>query len=250
MASLLTGNEQSDVVQGGQVVLYQQFETFVGSGYQAPASDVTIGITAAVGTPGAGSGTPVPIGSDGIQPMGPANFSYTWACALEQTPGDYIVTWSGVVNGGTITYEQAVTVAAIATGTPAPGVYANVAQYQAWSGDTWTPAGRVQVMLQRASEDIDAALVAAVYPVNANGMPTDPMVIDLFTRATSAQCQFLLADNDPAGVKRQYSSTSMGGVSQSRVGSMTGLQMPPLAPRAAQILHVGGVLPSAPLISW
>jgi hypothetical protein len=113
-----------------------------------------------------------------------------------------------------------------------------------------TPVSRVLVMLRRASEDLDMALVAAVYPVNANGMPTDPMVIGLLMRACCAQCQFLLADNDPSGIKRMYSSTSMGGVSQTRVPSMTGLQMPPLAPRAAQILHVGGVLPSAPLISW
>lgn len=249
MASLLTGGEQSDVLQGGQVILYQQFETYPGSGFIAPASDVTIGITAAT-TPGAGAGTPIPTTGDGIIPAGPANYSYTFACDPGQTPGDYIVTWVGTVNGHTQTWTQALTVAAIPALTPAPGVYASVAQYQAWSGDTWTPEARVQVMLQRASEDIDMALVAAVYPVNPNGMPTDPMVIDVFMRACSAQCQFLLADNDPAGVKRQYSSTNMGGVSQSRVASMTGLQMPPLAPRAAQILHVGGVLPSAPLISW
>jgi hypothetical protein len=249
VASLLTGSEQSDVIQGGQVTLYQQFETFKGSGYAAPASSVTIGITAA-STPGAGSGTPVPAGSAGIQVMGPANFSYAWTCDPEQAPGDYIVTWTGIVNGTTLTYQQSVTVASIPALTPAPGVYASVAQYQTWSGDLATPPGRVQVMLQRASEDLDMALVAAVYPVNANGMPTDPMVIDLFMRACSAQCQFLLADNDPAGIKRQYSSTSMGGVSQTRIASMTGMQMPPLGPRAAQILHVGGVLPSAPLISW
>jgi len=249
MASLLIGGEQSDVLQGGQVTLYQQFETFKGSGYAATASSVTIGITAA-GTPGGGRGTPVPAGSDGIRASGPANYSYAWACDPEQTPGDYLVTWTGVVNGATITYGQAVTVAAVASGVPAPGVYATPAQYQEWSGDMITPAVRVQVMLRRASEDLDMALVAAVYPVNANGMPTDPMVIDLLQRACCAQCQFLLADNDPAGIKRQYSSTSMGGVSQSRVASMTGLQMPPLGPRAAQILHVGGVLPSAPLISW
>lgn len=249
MGSLLTGSEQSDVLQGGQVILYQQFETFPGSGYAAAASSVTIGITAAA-SPGAGAGTPVPTGSDGIQAAGFANYSYTWACDPEQVPGDYMVTWSGIVNGTTRTYKQAVTVASVATGTPAPGVYANPAQYQDWSGDMATPAARVQVMLRRASEDLDMALVAAVYPVNANGMPTDPMVIDLFSRACCAQCQYLLADNDPSGIKRIYSSTSMGGVSQSRTASMTGLQMPPLGPRAAQILHVGGVLPSAPLISW
>ena len=249
MASLLTGNTQSNVLQGGQVTLYQQFETFIGSGYAAPASSVTIGFTAAASA-GGGVFNRVPTGSDGIQSAGPANFSYTWACDAEQVPGDYEVTWTGIVNGTTLTYKQAVTVAAVASGTPAPGVYASPQQYRDWSGDNATPVPRVLVTLRRASEDLDMALVAAVYPVNPNGMPTDPTVIDLLQRACCAQCQFLLADNDPAGIKRMYSSTSMGGVSQTRIAGMTGLQMPPLGPRAAQILHVGGVLPSAPLISW
>jgi hypothetical protein len=249
VATLLTGNEQSDVLQGGQVILYQQFETFPGSGFAAPASSVTIAITAAASITG-GRGTPVEATGDGLQSIDYANYSYTWACDAEQVPGDYIVTWTGTVGGTILTYSQTVTVAAVGSGTPAPGVYANAVQYQGWSGDTATPLSRVEIMLRRASEDLDMALVAAVYPVNANGMPTDPMVIDLFTRVCCAQCQYLLADNDPAGIKRQYSNTSMGGVSQARVASMTGLQMPPLGPRAAQILHVGGVLPSAPLISW
>jgi hypothetical protein len=250
MGSLLLGGLQSDVLQGGQLTLYNQFETFVDSGYKAPASDVTIGITAAVGTPGAGAGTPVPTTSDGLQSADQANYSYTWACDAEQTPGDYLVTWTGVVNGVTQTYGQAVTVAAVGLGTPSPGVYASVAQYQAWSGDTVTPVSRVTTTLQRATEDIDMAAMAAVYDTNANGMPTDPAVINIFMRACCAQCQYLLADNDPAGIKGKYSSTSMGGVSQTRVAALTGQPMPLLGPRATQILHVNGVLPSAVLVSW
>jgi hypothetical protein len=89
-----------------------------------------------------------------------------------------------------------------------------------------------------------------VYAVNANGMPTDPMVLDAFMRATCAQCAFMLADNDPTGVKRQYQSTSMGGVTLARAQGATMLPFPPLAPQAAAILHAVGVLGSAALISW
>ena len=152
--------------------------------------------------------------------------------------------------GTVLTYAQAVTVAAIASGVPAAGVYANPGQYLAWSGDSSTPEWIVLVKLQRASEDIDRALMGAVYPVNANGMPTDPMVIDVLMRATFAQAQWLIGDNDDSGLKRQYLSTSVGGVSQTRAASMAALEMPPLAPRALSILHVSGVVPSAALIAW
>lgn len=251
MSSLILGNAQSDVRQGGQIALAQQFETFPGSGQPAPASSVTIGIDAAT-TPGGGSGTPVPTTTAGVTTQGGSAglYQYTWACPASTPHGDYLVTWTGTVAGTTVTYVQTVTVATEPAGAPAPGVYATVAQYRAWSGDQITPDALVSVRLQRASEDIDNALIAAVYAVNANGMPTDPMVINAFMRACCAQCQFLMADNDDAGVKRQYSSTSMGGVSQSRIPSATGNALPPLAPRAAQILHTAGVLPSASLVNW
>jgi hypothetical protein len=251
MSSVVLGIEQSDVLQGGQVVLLQMFETFIGSNEGAAASGVTIEIAGAA-TPGAGSGTPVPQTSAGVTTVDGFTYSYTWACAIAQAPGDYVVTWSGTggLLGTVLTYAQAVTVAAIASGVPAAGVYANPGQYLAWSGDSSTPEWIVLVKLQRASEDIDRALMGAVYPVNANGMPTDPMVIDVLMRATCAQAQWLIGDNDDSGLKRQYLSTSVGGVSQTRAASMAALEMPPLAPRALSILHVSGVVPSAALIAW
>ena len=248
MTSVILGQEQSDVLQGAQITLIQQFETWPGSGQAAAASGVTVGVTAA-STASAGLGTPVATTSAGVT-GGPAQYQYLWNCAASTAPGDYLVTWTGTVNGTVLTYVYTVTVAAMGSGSPAPGGYATEDQYRAWSGDFYTPQQIVTTMLQRAGEDIDNALVGAVYAVNANGMPTDAMVIGTFARACCAQCQFLLADNDVTGVKRQYSSTSVGGVSTSRVASMTALAMPPLAPRAAQILHAAGVLQSAALISW
>ena len=250
MSFVILGQNVSDVIQGGQIVLTNLFETYAGSGQGGTATGVTIGITAA-STPGRGSGTPVPTTSTGITQQGGSQslYQYTWAVAHDQAPGDYLVTWTGTTSQ-TLAYVQTVTVAAVASGAPAPGQYATVLQYQSWSGDTLTPEALVAVKLQRASEDIDNALIGAVYAVNANGMPTDAMTIDAFMRACCAQCQFLLAENDDAGIKRQYSSTSMGGVTQSRAAAMTAMVLPPLAPRAAQILHVAGVLGSAALINW
>lgn len=253
MSSVILGQEQADVLQGGQITLYQLFETWIGSGQACPASGVTISIVAAT-TPGAGAGSPVPATSSGILDVGDSsNYSYPWTVPATVAPGDYLVTWTGTggQNGSTVlAYTQALTVAAISSGLPAPGVYATCAQYQAWSGDITTPEQLVLTNLQRASEDLDRALMGAVYAVNASGQPTDAMVIDVFMRACCAQAQYLIADNDPAGMKRIYSQTSIAGVSATRAKDAQAPSMPPLAPRALQILHVNGVLPSAVLIAW
>jgi hypothetical protein len=252
VSSVVLGVEQSDVLQGGQITLMQMFETWVGSGQASPASGITIAITAAT-TPSGGSGTPLPATGTGLTTPDGATYTYSWLCPAATPPGDYIATWTGTggLGGSTVlTYSQTVTVAAQSLGAPAPGTYATVSQYQAWSGDLLTPVQAVTTWIQRASEDIDLACIGAVYPVNPNGMPTDPYVIDVLSRACCAQVQFLIADNDPSGVKRQYSQTSVSGVSSTRVPARTALDMPPLCPRALSILHVNGVVPSAALVAW
>lgn len=249
MSFTILGSQQSDVLQGAQITLAQLFESYPGSGQGGNASGVTVGIAAAT-TPGGGTGTPVSPTSTGVVALSASLYQYVWACPTSQALGDYLVTWSGTVNGQNLTYINTVTVAAVASGAPAPGVYASVAQYRGWSGDQFTPDATVATMLRRASEAMDHYLIGAVYATNSNGMPTDPMLIDVLMRATSAQCQFMLADNDPTGVKRQYSSTSMGGVSTSRAQAMTAMPFPPLAPQAAAILHAAGILGSAALINW
>jgi hypothetical protein len=133
---------------------------------------------------------------------------------------------------------------------PLPGVYASVAQFRNWSGDLGTPSQRVQVALQRASEQMDVALVAAVYRVDADGMPLDAGLVNVLVRATSAQAQYIIAVNDDANVKREYASTSVGGVSTSRAAGMQSMALPPMAPQALAILRVAGVLPAAPLVNW
>jgi len=244
-------NAASDVFPGGSVVFDVVFETYVNSGQACNASGVTIGITPS-GAPDSGTGTPVATTGTGVSQLGEGLFTYTWNPAASITPGSYLVTWTGTraSDSTTVSYQQAVNVAANPEATPLPGVYASVAQFRAWSGDTWTPAQRITVALQRATEQMDVALVAAVYRVDADGMPLDPMLANVLVRATSAQTQYILAVNDDANVKREYASTSVGGVAAVRSAKMQGLAMPPIAPQALAILRVAGVLPSAPLVAW
>jgi hypothetical protein len=244
-------NAASDVFPGGQVEFSVQFETYLNSGQACGASGVTISI-AASGAPDSGSGTPVAATSTGVSELGTGLFTYTWNPAVSITPGSYLVTWTGTraSDSTVVTYSQAVNVAADPESVPLPGVYASVAQYRAWSGDQWTPAQIISVKLQRATEQIDVALVAAVYRVDADGMPLDPQLANVLVRATSAQCQYLIAVNDDANVKREYASTSVAGVSAVRAARMQAMALPPIAPQALAILRVAGVLPAAPLISW
>jgi hypothetical protein len=244
-------NASSDVFAGGSVTFEVQFETFVNSGVACGASGVTIAV-AASGAPDSGSGTPVAATSAGVCEPGTGLFTYAWDVPPGTVPGSYTVTWSGTraSDGTAVTYSQAVNVAADPEAVPLPGVYASAAQYRAWSGDQVTPAQRVSVALQRATEQMDVALVAAVYRTDADGMPLDAGLANVLARATSAQAQYIIAVNDDANVKREYAATSVGGVSASRAARMQGLALPPVAPQALAILRVAGVLPAAPLVNW
>lgn len=234
-----------DVLQGGQITVLGKFFTFVGSGQPADAAAVTVTITSITT-----SATIIGPTSAGITQTGQGIYSYTWAVAAAQAAGDYLVTWSGTVGSTAQTSGTTVTVAAPAVAYPAPGVYATVGQYRQVTGDLTTSDQRVAFWLPLASSVLDVALVGAVYATDANSMPTSPLVIDVFMRACCEQVRYEIANNDPAAVKDQYSSTNVGGVALTRAAAATARALPPLAPRAAAILRTAGVIPSAPLISW
>ena len=181
-------NAASDVFPGGSIVFDVSFETYFNSGQACGASGVTIGITASL-APDSGTGTPVPTTGTGVSELGMGLFTYTWNPPESQAPGSYLVTWTGTraSDSTSVTYVQACNVAPNPESVPLPGLYASVAEYRAWSGDAYTPAQIVQVKLQRATEDIDVALVAAVYRVDADGMPLDPQLANVLVRATSAR---------------------------------------------------------------
>lgn len=239
------------VFAAGQATFRVQFETYKGSGQECGATGVTISIVAS-GATDSGTGSPVPVTSAGIAQLAEGLFEYTWTVAADAVPGSYVVTWTGnrSTDDMTVTYTQTVDVAPDPESVPLPGCYASVKQYRDRTNDQFTPAERVQVALQLATEDIDLALLAAVYPVDADGMPSNPQQAVMIARATAAQCQYVLAVNDDAGVKSEYSSTSIAGLSQVRAARMQAGALRPVCRQSLGILRTAGVLPSSVMIGW
>ncbi|KAB7834062.1 hypothetical protein [Streptomyces mobaraensis] len=124
-----------------------------------------------------------------------------------------------------------------------PRVYATPEQLAAWT-HTPAPAGAEQ-LLARASEDVEAALLTAVYPVDADGAPAEQRVAEALRDAVCAQVEWQLATGDDGtGAMGRWDSVSIGPVSLSgrRPGppAASGVD---LAPRAHRVLRRAGLLP-------
>lgn len=129
-------------------------------------------------------------------------------------------------------------------------VYAALADYRTWSSDAITPDARVTWLLARASEDVDRALIGAIYPVDSNGMPTNADDIVTFRDATSAQAAFRQEVSDDTGAASRNDSTSIGGISIHRAAGTAAQAMPPLGPEALKILHLAGAVGVAAMTNW
>ncbi|MFI9203330.1 hypothetical protein [Streptomyces sp. NPDC053048] len=122
-------------------------------------------------------------------------------------------------------------------------VYATPEQLATWTHRP-APEGAEQ-MLARASEDVEAALLTAVYAVDADGGPTEQHVVEALRDAVCAQVEWQVAlGDDGTGAAGVWDSVSIGPVSMS--GRKSG---PPaasgvdLAPRAHRVLRRAGLLP-------
>lgn len=124
-----------------------------------------------------------------------------------------------------------------------PRVYATPEQLTAWTGQPAPPdADR---LLARASEDVDDALLSAVYDTDALGMPTDPKIVAALADAACAQVEYQQATGDDGtGAAGRWDAVSIGPVSLS--GRQSGPQAAgdvDLAPRAHRALKRAGLLP-------
>lgn len=122
-------------------------------------------------------------------------------------------------------------------------VYATPEQLAAWTGQPAPPdADR---LLARASEDVDDALLTAVYVTDAAGMPTDPAIRQALADAACAQVEYQQATGDDGtGAAGRWGSVSIGPVSlgDRRDGPQNTGDVD-LAPRAARALKRAGLLP-------
>ncbi|WKK26866.1 hypothetical protein QZH56_15470 [Streptomyces olivoreticuli] len=132
---------------------------------------------------------------------------------------------------------------------PVRRVYATPEQLTAWLG---TPApADAERLLARAAEDIDSALLTAVYRVDTDGDPLDPRIVAALADATCAQVEWQLATGDDGtGAAGQWDSVSIGPVSLAgRSGRSAGSSGVELAPRADRALRRAGLEPGY-VIAW
>ncbi|GAU67681.1 hypothetical protein SSP35_05_02480 [Streptomyces sp. NBRC 110611] len=122
-------------------------------------------------------------------------------------------------------------------------VYATPEQLAAWTGQP-TPED-AERLLARASEDIDSALLTAVYPVDDDGDPTAATIAAALADATCAQVEYWLATGDDGtGAAGHWDSVSIGPVSLSgRSSAPPAASGVELAPRAARALRRAGLVP-------
>lgn len=123
--------------------------------------------------------------------------------------------------------------------------YATVQQLTAWLGGESAVPSDADRLLDRASELIDTATVAAVYATDVDGQPTEHRVIDGLRDATCAQVEYWLETGDELGVAGAYGSVSIGSVtlSGSTRGGSGGSGPARLAPRARDVLIRAGLGP-------
>lgn len=114
----------------------------------------------------------------------------------------------------------------------------------------FTP-NNAQVLLDRASRDIDRALQTATYDVDGDGLPTDAAVAAAFKAAVVEQVAYYLEQGNKDGIRHGLqsgvpSNVSAGEIALSRGpsvgGDTTGLDW--LGDQAQWILR------SAPNITW
>ncbi|MGD3112629.1 hypothetical protein, partial [Streptomyces sp. YGL11-2] len=122
-------------------------------------------------------------------------------------------------------------------------LYATPEQLAAYLGEP-APDG-AERLLTRASEDVDSALLTAVYAVDEDGDALDARVRAALADAVCAQVEHWLATGDDGtGAGGIWDSVSIGPVSLSgRSGQPPGAGGVELAPRAARALRRAGLEP-------
>ncbi|MET9690144.1 MULTISPECIES: hypothetical protein [unclassified Streptomyces] len=127
--------------------------------------------------------------------------------------------------------------------------YATPEALAGWLGTPAPPDA--ERLIARAGEDIDSALLTAIYPVDDDGDPLDSTIAAALASATCAQVEYwLAAGDDGTGAAGKWDSVSIGPVSLSgRAASTSGASGVELAPRAARALRRAGLAPGR-VIAW
>lgn len=173
---------------------------------------------------------------------------------VPSTAGEWRVRWDVTGSGQGVTWD----VVAVA---PAPAlegagrVYATTAQLADHTGEAPAP-GSARALL-RASREVDKLLRAACYPVDEQGMPTDPRHAEAMAEATCAQVEWWDEIGDERGTgaaavlagSAQIGTVRLSGGSASSSSAGAG----GYAPAAVSALRAAGLTgqgPRLPGASW
>jgi hypothetical protein len=123
--------------------------------------------------------------------------------------------------------------------------YATADELKTWLGVEAAPAGAAR-LLRDASRNVDTMLFAAHYRVDAEGMPTEPAVIEALRDATCAQAEHRDEHGDEidmlsSGESVRLGPLSFGGAFSS--GPKPAQPIPLHAPAAIEILRNAGLIP-------
>lgn len=123
-------------------------------------------------------------------------------------------------------------------------VYATSDDLTAWLDPDPVPEA-AERMLRRASRFLDdRLLLTAVYPVDADGMPTRPDHRDALRDACCALVEWWAANGDDGtGAGSDYTTVTAGSISLTRAGGNSGTPADPRVSReAVEILGGAGLL--------
>lgn len=119
--------------------------------------------------------------------------------------------------------------------------YAVAADVVTWvgAGQTLPVTAEVTRLIRNACIVLDANLIGFVYPTDVNLNPTDAATIQAFNDATCAQVEYWIENGDEFGDGNNIASYSIEGASVT-----FRKPVPKLAPKAADVLRIAGILPS------
>jgi hypothetical protein len=174
-----------------------------------------------------------------------------WTATLvDLLAGEYVGRW--VVTGTGEGVELLRILVGPAATSPATGrSYATTGDLARYLG-TAPPAGPRRLLVQ-ATRRIDELLIAAVYRVDDDGMPTDPDHVAALRDATCAQAAWFdeIGDEQGSGIAERYTSVRIGDVQLTGPGSSTESSRSDgrFAPDAVRILRLAGLLGPGPWVA-
>jgi hypothetical protein len=159
----------TDVIAGQSVSLLGQFYDFLGGSLTDLDATPTIAVTSiASGT------TALAATTGGVTHPGPGSYGYAWTPSSSLTPGDCLVTWSGLKSGAPVTATETVTVyapaSAAATNTSPDGIwYATREEIKAELDvkETARSNTRIDRVLEDASRRVEGLCHRKFFPVQA-----------------------------------------------------------------------------------